>query len=714
MTAMKLPIRITITAVFIVFITTSVSLVAFTNYTESRSGILDTARELIAHSAEIAEQSIEQLIGRARIISQATASLPKSFYNHQYPVELQTFLSQALEHDPEIYGVFVGFPNGAFVQAINLIDSNGKHRSFKGVPDHAVRAIRAIGPATGNIPRKQIWRYFDQAGTEVPADRDHTEALSSYDPRKRPWFASAIENDKTMLSKVYVFSSLKQPGVTISTPVRNLRGAVVGIDLPLTDIAELTKRISPGNNGVVAIVDTDGDMVAYPDPTKIIKHRTDNQALEINNIANIADNRLQAAATKAARSGQTDISFTVDNKDYIAFFKTVGQAAASSNWQIISIASVDDFTARLVNGLERSILFAAIILLIAVGGIAILANWISAPVIELCKMADRITALNLSDSDSVSSPFDEIRRLHQSMGRMRGALDTFLRYVPRELVRNLIVAGQAASVGGSKREVTLLFTDIEGFTSLTERMTSEQVLSQTSMYFEQMSFAIQANRGTIDKFIGDAIMAMWNAPADDELHVDNACRGALTAYHVSEDLNADLSAKGLPVMRTRFGLHTGVALVGNMGARDRLQYTCLGSNVNLAARIEGINKYFGTQVLVSGAVRKKASSDFLFRRVDIVEAKGTTVPLTIFELMGERGKDAAFYVGEEKIRQASRYEQAFDLYLHQDFESAAQILKVLHQDAPDDQVVQVLQKKCQQLISTPPPNSWNGVTAMDK
>ena len=148
-------------------------------------------------------------------------------------------------------------------------------------------------------------------------------------------------------------------------------------------------------------------------------------------------------------------------------------------------------------------------------------------------------------------------------------------------------------------------------------------------------------------------------------------------------------------------------------APDRMQYTCLGSGVNLAARIEGLNKFYGTQVLASDSVRRRASPEFLFRRVDIVAAKGTSVPLTIYELMGQRGEDAAFFVGEDTIRLASKYEQAFDFYLHRDFDDALAILEELAKTSPGDAVVATLMGKCRELHENPPDSSWNGVTVLD-
>jgi len=155
-------------------------------------------------------------------------------------------------------------------------------------------------------------------------------------------------------------------------------------------------------------------------------------------------------------------------------------------------------------------------------------------------------------------------------------------------------------------------------------------------------------------------------------------------------------------------------LVGNMGARDRMQYTCLGSGVNLAARLEGLNKFYGTQILVTDAVRKKATSEFVFRRIDIVEAKGTTIPMVIYELMGERDENSPFFVGADTLRRAVKYEQAFDFYLHRDFDDALVVLDELHETYPEDPVVVQLAEKCRNFIAEPPPAGWNGATALDQ
>ncbi len=740
----NLPIRITITSAFVGFMALAVFFVAYINYTENQKEIMRTAHQLVGNALEIARQNIDGLLGRAQIVSKSISDLPGSVIDWRNPEELQLYLMQTLRHDANLYGSFVGFPDGGFVQAVNFRNPDGSSRNVPGIPADAAYGLRVIEAITGKLERLQFWRFFDTDGKPLEPANAAISAQSKYDPRVRAWYKDALTKQQTTFSAVYVFSSLRKPGITISTSARNAAGAVIGVDLPLTNLANLMHQLRPGKRGSIAIIDKHSNLVAHHDLEKIVR-RNANGSYAIAALKDIDESilisavaRLKSAGTGASMGHEADhappterrrdgahpnhdmkshsltgaIGYETDFGHIIAGQTPAGDTRVL-DWKIIGVAVADDFTEHLRESLQRSAIFTIAIFVLAIAGVTLLASWIAIPIIRLRKLADRISEMNLSSTDAPESPFDEIGSLQGSMERMRGALDIFLRYVPRDLVRSLVLSGRGAEIGGEKRQVTVLFTDIEGFTTMTERMTSEQVLEQTSLYFERMSFAIQANRGTIDKFIGDAIMVMWNAPTDDEFHVDNACRAVLTAHEISEELNAELMAEGLPVMRTRFGLHSGEALVGNMGARDRLQYTCLGPNVNLAARIEGLNKFYGTQTLVSEQVRRQASRDFLFRRVDIVEAKGTSIPLVLYELMGERQEGAAFYVGEKKVHQASRYEQAFDFYLHRDFQHAVDLLEELQAAVPDDGVVSALLRRCRYYIETPPSPDWNGVTAFD-
>ena len=159
-------------------------------------------------------------------------------------------------------------------------------------------------------------------------------------------------------------------------------------------------------------------------------------------------------------------------------------------------------------------------------------------------------------------------------------------------------------------------------------------MQQTSRYFSVMTEAFLAEGGTVDKFIGDAIMVFWNAPHPQPDHVTRACRAALAAKAAGDRLNSEFEAEGLPRFRTRFGIHVGEAVVGNVGSTERMNYTALGNTVNLAARLEGLNKQVGTTILASEDVYLRVHDQFTFRAFDAVVAKGMTKETRIFELVG--------------------------------------------------------------------------------
>jgi adenylate cyclase len=242
----------------------------------------------------------------------------------------------------------------------------------------------------------------------------------------------------------------------------------------------------------------------------------------------------------------------------------------------------------------------------------------------------------------------EIDDLGRSVSTMRTVVQTFSSFIPKRLVQQLVASGTALRPGGVRREVTVLFTDIEGFTHITENADPERVMRYTSRYLAALSEVIAAHGGTVDKFVGDAVMAIWNAPSDDPDHVVHACAAVLACRKASEELNAEFQREGWPAYRTRFGLHTGEAVVGNVGSADRMNYTVLGAVVNLAARLEALNKDYGTAILVSEQIERRAGDRFLFRPIDRIAPKGFAATVAIYELVAARG------VSEESDRRIDK------------------------------------------------------------
>jgi adenylate cyclase len=273
------------------------------------------------------------------------------------------------------------------------------------------------------------------------------------------------------------------------------------------------------------------------------------------------------------------------------------------------------------------------------------------------------------------------------------------------VVERLIAAGETATLGGERRELTILFTDIAGFTSLSERIPPEQVMQYISHYLDSMSRAIHLNSGVIDKFIGDAIMAIWNAPERDLDHASHACQALLDCMRANATLDREAADSGLPILATRFGLHSGEVVVGNVGSAVRMQYTALGANVNLASRLEALNKHYGTSNLVSGEVRARAAPHFVFRSVALVMAAGTTKPVEVFELLGTTNDPDATAVGDW----VGCWEVAMSTLRNGDPQTASTLFAMLALDRPTDGLASFYVARSSELARRHEDSLWDGI-----
>src|SRR5689334_12608160 len=252
---------------------------------------------------------------------------------------------------------------------------------------------------------------------------------------------------------------------------------------------------------------------------------------------------------------------------------------------------------------------------------------ITAEAVKLQKLAEPTPS-------PTTSRIREIQELGGAMNLAQRAIWSFARFVPKELVQRVIDNSISTELGGAREEITVLFTDVRDFTTIAESANPDSLMHQTSRYFSVLTEAFLVEGGTIDKFIGDAVMVFWNAPNPQPDHVERACRAALAAKLAGERLNSQFEAEHLKPFFTRFGIHVGDAVVGNLGSTERMNYTALGNTVNLAARLEGLNKQFGTVILVSEDVYLRVRDSFQFRAVESVIAKGMTKETRVFELIG--------------------------------------------------------------------------------
>ena len=285
--------------------------------------------------------------------------------------------------------------------------------------------------------------------------------------------------------------------------------------------------------------------------------------------------------------------------------------------------------------------------------------------------------------------------------RARQTRAMFAQYVPPAVVSRLIAQPELMRLGGEAREVTLMFTDLANFTTLSEQLSAEQTVEVLTAYFNAMTPIVHATGGTVDKFIGDAVMAFWGAPLDDPQHAEHAVTAAISMQQAMQVLVADLRARGLPPIHMRIGLHTGRVVVGNVGSEQRFSYTAIGDAVNLAARLEGANKAFGTGILLSAATAAQLPSSVALRALDDVVVKGKTEPVRVFTPCG----DAA-------VRDASL--AALNAFHARDWDGASGYLAQVLARVPGDAAARRLQQRVAEARALPVGSDWSPAVALDK
>lgn len=285
--------------------------------------------------------------------------------------------------------------------------------------------------------------------------------------------------------------------------------------------------------------------------------------------------------------------------------------------------------------------------------------------------------------------------------------ELFGQYVPPELVDKMAQDPEKYSMEGKREDLTVLFSDVRGFTTISESLDPNELSAYINEYLTTMSLVIRNNHGTLDKYIGDAIMAFWGAPVADPAHHRN---GVITAMQMQEKataLNEEFRERGWPEFKIGVGLNSGVMSVGDMGSKIRKAYTVMGDPVNLGARLEGITKQYGVGILV-GESTKRAVTDIVFREVDRVRVKGKDEPVAIFEPIGLDGQ-----VGKNMLDEIELWHQCLKAYRAQDWDQAELQLANLHQLKPTFGLYRIFSGKISECRANPPGPDWDGVTKFE-
>lgn len=332
----------------------------------------------------------------------------------------------------------------------------------------------------------------------------------------------------------------------------------------------------------------------------------------------------------------------------------------------------------------------------------ILSKKIIKPITDVTKDMREIQLFNLNPTN-ISSRIFEIREMVSALDNMKKNLKSFKKYVPSEIVSDLVRSGKEAVLEAEKKEITIFFSDIADFTTISEKLPPDLLSQLLGEYLSATTHSIMASGGTVDKFIGDAIMALWGAPTELAGHPLAACQAALACQTKIKKWNEELIKNDLPPFHTRIGINTGEAIVGNMGYDERLSYTAIGDSVNLAARLEGLNKYYHTKIIISGTVYESVKEVMLAKFIDVVAVKGKEKGIRIYELIEVKEMCDA-----QTVLLVEKHNSAMENYLSRKWKAALTLFKELKKDH-DNYLVNMMIDRCNAFIKKAPDSEWSGV-----
>jgi adenylate cyclase len=683
------PLQIDILLAFAALLITTVLVIVTYAYRQNSEAVLQISDDLIQQAGDAVTEKTINYLSPAALMAQASARIPgiDGFALVENP-DLEAYGMELLALYPQLDAFFIGNERGDFIFTKRSADGS-------------------IG--TQEINRSlatplRTWTYRDTAGnvTGVEITDDFT-----YDPRQRPWYLGAKTTGRAYWTDIYIFFTDQTPGITAAYPVYDNQDSlvsVIGIDVALNDLSAFLETLRVGENGVAFIVDESGQIVAYP---RIDLAKAEGESFRPVHISEVGDGWVTAAYETYQSERDSQFVITNDRQRYIASFIPIA-AEIGKDWYIGVVVPEDDFVGSIKRTNQISLLMSLLILILAIVIAIFVSRSISRPIVDLAEETRKIANLDLDNRLKIHSPISEVQLLDESISAMKTGLQAFKSYVPADLVRQLISTGEEARLGGDERELTILFTDIANFTGRSEGMDAEALMLQLSRYMGEMATIVMDQMGTVDKYVGDGLMAFWGAPVDNADHAFYACRAALICRDRIAILNKKWSANGQLQFPTRFGIHTGQTLVGNIGSPERMNYTVLGDSVNLASRLEAINDIYGTAIIVSHTTYQKVADRFYFRPLDRVTVKGMRQGVLLYELVGEEGQTA-----EAKVALCHDFAVGFNAYIERDWRGALTLFEDLAARYPDDLATLIYLARCRAFCQSPPEAGWQPVVNLD-
>lgn len=712
MTRFRLSFKITILVLFALLTTGLSAAVLYVNYVRNSESTILAADNLLEQVAARVFAASGQIIEPLAALTDTIARLPGI---DAVPAPgkadrlISAILIRTLERNPQMTSGYLANGAGEFYRIAALSGDHQAARAFLKAPQRSSYAVQSIVKGRDGR-RHERWLFLDSGKNVVGSRR---EMDTSYDPRTRPWYLAARAASRGIVTDYYAFASVPSVGLTVARKRGDARGHVFAMDVTLASMSKYLGEVRANQLGTlrdaeIALFHRDGRVLAHSDDLAYERALDSGGERRVPRIGEVGSAALAEVLAQFGRDGATRLR--VKDRNGVQWLAQVARLPPSfgEDTYVTVVVPLEEFLGPLAKAARETLLVSILLVLGFLPIVYFTANAVSAPLGRVTREIEKIRSLDLAPGAPVRSVIAEIQDLGHALANARFMLAAFGKYVPKNLVRQIVDSETAPKLGGERRPLSVFFSDVKDFTTLSEQLPPERLMEFTSTYLEGLVEIILANQGTVDKFVGDQVMAYWNAPTPNPNHARDACLAILRCRDWSNARNAAWERDGHPILYTRFALHLGDAIVGNVGSSDRMDYTVVGATINLGSRIEGLNKIYGTQVLITHPVVEAIDATFVHRPVDRVLPKGAVHPLDVYELVG--AQDATDLRVEARIVERCIAWRAFyEIYTRRDWAAAVAALAGFRAHHGEDSLTALYEERLRRFQAEPPPADWDGV-----
>ena len=663
------------------------------NYNKNSAGMVSILNDAVAQTSRAGVERTQDLIENTesplRFLAELASADPGYFRTEQS----NDLLYRALTSGTYIDAAYVSFEDG-YHRVVTRIDED-RRRADPKIPATANWHASYIDAITYALSRVRHRRFFDIWPNQVGKYDVGTDT----DIRRLPGYQSAKTTRTLAVTEPSINPDTGFPIISLRIPI--FRGieflGCASANITVDVLSRFLDKHRASARSTTFVADrSNGKIIAFPEKQKSV--RIENGVLKIATLTDIDDPDVREAHRQRPRAGADRFVFQspTNGEDLIAAFANF-PSGFGQPWQVITLTPIDDFVGTLKKTNRLMMVVIIGLTMVELFFIYFASSRLSRPVENVSRQLQAIESLDFDTPARPPSNIQEIARLESAASLLRTSLKSFSSFVPLDVVRQLIKSGIPLTLGVEARFLTVFFSDLENFSSHSETLAPDDLLVQISTYLEEVSSVISQEGGTVDKFIGDGVMAFWNAPVQRPDHVLRACAAAVRAVRRMERVNNAWEAEGRPRIRIRIGLNCANVLVGNIGSSNRLSYTALGDGVNVAARLEGINKLFGTTICISDSIYDQVEADILARPIKRVQVKGRKTEFMIYELLARRTSD------DPDLRVRDRDEQlsamtwlASQKFEAADFAAAECAYRAILEVFPDDSLAKFMIAECMQ------------------